>query len=308
VRLLGFDEVRVIRTSRWLWFVRDTLAAVAWGRGRRFDVSHDLEFLSNYSAIMSVLINARVRVGFSTSQSSRGRQFTHPVPYYPSQHVLEAFLSQVGMNQDDLRHADLAVLPLPPEADPEAESLLQRVGLWGAPKLVAINVNTGKLSGLQMWSLAYHSILAVRLHESHRAAVAFIGSESERLRIEEVLGALPRGVRAANLAGLTRVEILLAVLKRADLLVSNESGPLNLAALVGTPTVGFFGAGAARIYGPRGARSLNLDREEEPRCKACQELPGSGGDDCPFGNRCMSVITPERAFEAAAKLLGEPVD
>jgi len=303
VRLLGFDEVRVIRTSGVLRFVLDTLAAVVWGWRKRFDVSHDLEFFSKYSYIVSWLIHARVRFGYFIRVLRYTSLLTHPVPYNPGRHVLEAFLAQIGMVPGDLRDEDSAPPKLPLDADVEAEAILQKAGLWGAPKLVAINVNTGEMSRLRMWSLAYHATLATRLHEEHRAALAFVGSAADRGWVEQVLKALPSGVRAASLAGLTRVDILMAILKRADLMVSNDSGPLHLASLMGTPTIGFFGAESASVFGPRSSRSFNLDKRLY--CSPCLNVYNFKDFDCPYGTKCMEDITPEEAFNAATKLLGD---
>jgi len=184
--------------------------------------------------------------------------------------------------------------------------LLRTAGLWGAPKLVSVNVNTGELSELRMWSLAYHSVLATKLHHSHRAAIAFVGSASDKSRVEEVIKTLPSGVRAANLAGMTRIDILLAILQRSTLLVSNDSGPLHLASMMGTPTVGFFGAASARVYGPRAGKSINIDKPSV--CSPCLNVNNFRNYACPNGMKCMRDITPEEALDAVGKLLGKLVE
>jgi uncharacterized protein (TIGR03382 family) len=306
VRLLGFDSVRVIRTSSFFRFVIDSLSAAWWGRGMRFDIAHDLESVSRFSYIMSYLIHAPVRIGFFVRMRKSIRLLTDPIPFDPDNHVLGTFLSQINMDERMLKLQDSAAPQLPPEADREADELLRQAGLWGAPKLVAVNVNTGELSELRMWSLAYHSVLATKLHASHRAAIAFVGSEADKGRVDEVIRALPAGVRAANLAGLTRVDILLAILRKASLLVSNDSGPLHLASLMGTPTVGFFGASSARVYGPRSGKSINIDKPSV--CQPCLNVNNFRNYACPNGMKCMRDISPEEALEAVGKLLGEPVE
>ena len=304
VRLLGFDSVRVIRTSSFFRFTVDSLSAIWWGWRSRFDVSHDLEFFSKFSYIMSYLIHAPVRVGYFIRVLRYIKLLTDPVPYNPSRHVLEAFLAQINMDDRMLRPGDSDSPALPPESDSEADKLLRKSGLWGAPMLVSVNVNTGEMSELRMWSLAYHSVLATKLHTTHRAAIAFVGTASDRVRVEEVIRTLPEGVRAANLAGMTRVDILLSILQKSRLLVSNDSGPLHLASMMGTPTVGFFGAESARVFGPRAATSINIDKQLY--CSPCLNVYNFKDYDCPYGMKCMKDISPEEALEAVSKLLGKP--
>lgn len=304
VRLLGFNSVRVIRTSSFFRFAIDSILAVWWGWRRRFDVSHDLEFFSKYSYIMSYLIHAKIRVGYFIRALRYVKLLTDPIPYNPSRHVLEAFMAQINMEPGMLQPDDLKAPILPPEADAGADELLRKTGLWGAPMLVAVNVNTGEMSELRMWSLAYHSVLATKLHGRHRASIAFVGSETDRGRVEEVLKTLPADVRAANLAGMTRVDILLSILKKSRLLVSNDSGPLHMASMMGTPTVGFFGAESARVFGPRASTSINIDKQLY--CSPCLNVYNFKEYDCPYGMKCMKDITPEEALEAVDKLLGKP--
>ena len=306
VRLMGFDSIRVIRTSSFSRFVWDTLSTIWWGWRMRFDIAHDLESVSKFSYIMSYLIHAPVRVGYFVRVRRYIRLLTDPIPYDANRHVLETFLTQINMDERMLKLADSNSPVISPEVEKEAEDLLRKAGLWGAPKLVSVNVNTGELSELRMWSLAYHSVLATKLHHSHRAAIAFVGSESDKSRVEEVIKTLPSGVRAANLAGMTRIDILLAILQRSTLLVSNDSGPLHLASMMGTPTVGFFGASSARVYGPRAGKSINIDKPSV--CSPCLNVNNFRNYACPNGMKCMRDITPEEALDAVGKLLGKPVE
>jgi len=306
VRILGFESVRVIRTSSFFRFALDSVSALWWGWRMRFDVSHDLEFFSKFSYIMSYLIHAKIRVGYFIRVLRYIKLLTDPIPYNASRHVLEAFLAQINMEPQMLKPADSVSPILKPEVEAEADELLRKVGLWGAPVLVSVNVNTGEMSELRMWSLAYHSVLATKLHNSHRAAIAFVGSASDKSRVEEVIRTLPEGVRAANLAGMTRVDILLAILRKSRLLVSNDSGPLHLASMMGTPTVGFFGAESARVFGPLASTSINIDKQLY--CSPCLNVYNFKDYDCPYGMKCMRDISPEEALEAVTKLLGKPAE
>jgi heptosyltransferase-2 len=95
---------------------------------------------------------------------------------------------------------------------------------------------------------------------------------------------------------------LLALLGRVRVLVSNDSGPLHMAALAGIPSVGLFGAESAAVYGPRGDKRINLDRELY--CSPCLNVYNFKDFDCPYDLRCMREIVPREVLHAVRRLLG----
>ena len=86
---------------------------------------------------------------------------------------------------------------------------------------------------------------------NHRCQLVFTGSQQEGPLIESVIGAA--GVPAICLAGRTSLEELAALLSHASLLISNNTGPVHLAAAVGTPVIALFGPTDPRVWGPRGS-------------------------------------------------------
>lgn len=88
---------------------------------------------------------------------------------------------------------------------------------------------------------------------------------------------------------------LAAVLARARLLVSNDSGPMHLAAAVGTPVVAFFGPTDPGRTAPAGSPSRILDRYVF--CSPCYLKA------CPYGHECMKEISVEDALRAVEEVL-----
>lgn len=297
-----FDEVRSIRTSSLALFVFDSLSAVFWGWRRRFGLSYDLEFFSKYSYVMSYLIHARIRVGYFVRVLRYVNLLTHCVPYNAHRHVSEAFAAQLDLGEGKADPPALTPVELPQEAEREAARLLDERG-FGKEFLVAMNVNTGSLSSLRLWPAEYFGALADRLRDEYGAAFVFVGGVQDRARIGQVMALMRNGARAADLSGLTVAGTLLALLKRVRLLISSDSGPLHMGALMGTPTLSFFGAESARVYGPRGAKHVNLDKELY--CSPCLNVYNFKDYDCPYGLRCMKEISPDEAFAAVRRLLSD---
>src|SRR5262245_46070613 len=100
---------------------------------------------------------------------------------------------------------------------------------------------------------------------------------------------------AAVLAGRTSLPELVGVLSRLSLLVTNDSGPMHVAAALGVPLVAVFGPTDWRETAPVGARHRLV--REDVHCSPCKLR------DCPIDHRCMRLVTAERVAAAARELL-----
>jgi heptosyltransferase-2 len=99
------------------------------------------------------------------------------------------------------------------------------------------------------------------------------------------------------LCGETNLRQLVGVLSRLSLLVTNDSGPMHLAAAVGVPVVAVFGPTDPTETFPVGEH--RLVREPVP-CAPCMLR------ECPIDHRCMTRITVERVVGAAHEMLARP--
>ena len=101
-----------------------------------------------------------------------------------------------------------------------------------------------------------------------------------------------------NLAGKTSLRQLMALLKRCRLLLTNDTGPMHLAAALGTPVVVPFGSTSPELTGPGlpGDPRHRLLKSTAP-CSPCFRRA------CPIDFRCMTHITPDRVAQSVCDLL-----
>jgi len=127
-----------------------------------------------------------------------------------------------------------------------------------------------------------------------------VGGTAERERAAELEAELS-GREAVNLAGQTSLGRLAALLKRADLFVGADSGPIHLAALMGPPAVGlYWGEAWPPETGPYTDKACCLSPTE-----ACYPACSDRRPDCPA--RCRGQVQAEPVLEAAlACLAGRP--
>ncbi|HKC47714.1 MAG TPA: glycosyltransferase family 9 protein [Gemmatimonadales bacterium] len=142
------------------------------------------------------------------------------------------------------------------------------------------------------WPLDRWQATAARLRDSGFPLVTVGGADDRALG--EVLAPL-----AVNAAGALSLQQTGALLARARLVVSGDTGVMHMATGVGTPIVALFGP-TVRQFGffPYRARSEVLERALD--CRPCSVM---GGARCPMGHhRCLVDISPEDVLGAAARL------
>lgn len=98
------------------------------------------------------------------------------------------------------------------------------------------------------------------------------------------------GVTVINAIGRTSVLEMAAILERAVVVVTGDTGPLHIAAALGVPTVALFGPTDPEIYAPQGSQHAVLSHKLA--CSFCHKVT------CPLGHgHCMLSITPEEVVQ-----------
>jgi ADP-heptose:LPS heptosyltransferase len=144
------------------------------------------------------------------------------------------------------------------------------------------------------WSPRRYRVLAAELAKTSGLSVVVTGSAAERGTAAFVAG---EGPGRTSVAGDTDLVALVGLLTGARLFVSGNTGPMHLAAAVGTPTVSLFSplrSGSPKRWGPVGNRSEIII----PAGRACTKCPG---ERCPDYN-CMEAITVEEVLAAARRV------
>lgn len=156
-----------------------------------------------------------------------------------------------------------------------------------------IVVHPGAAAPAREWPALHHAA-TVELLEAYGHRVVVTGGPSEAS-----LTATVAGPSAQNLSGKTNLRTLAAVLERAAVVITANTGPAHLAAAVGVPVVCLFAPVVPAIrWAPYGV-PLELLGDQEAACK------NTRARNCPVpGHPCLSSVTPEQVLEAVERLLG----
>lgn len=278
------DEILPLRISGGLLpLLYDLARAVPALRKEHFDLILDLEFLSRFSAVLSCFMAPSASVGFSSARYWRGRLHGISVPFSEKKHICDnyaAFFSALDIfpAPEDYRELEWSVLGL--------EELVRE-------PYIVVNFDKNSLIPERNWPEERLSELVFRLAGKAWKTV-LIGSrpgsgETWSVGVEDLRGRL----NFRQLAGL---------LKHARLFITQDSGPMHIAAAMNTPAVCLFGPESPLLYGPRNPRHTVIYKN--PGCSPCVDVFRGKKLDCVRGrNECMLSITVDEVLAAALRVL-----
>lgn len=302
--LNAIDGVHGYRASGPLTFVASFVRLVRFLRRERFDVVLDFEFFANFTAIVTALSRAPVRVGFHTPKWWRAGLYSVGVPFDRG-HITENFLQAAEALG---ARGDGGGPDQPLVADPAAGARLGRVlaerGVRPDEPLICVNVNASALDHKRRWPWrSYLALIERLLAAGGHGRVVLIGAPEDAAYVATLVAALPPTPDVIDLSGAIGVAELVCLLRRARLFIGNDSGPLHLAAAVGVPTVSFFGPESPAMYGPRGGAHTVLYKGVA--CSPCLNVHTSKDNSACRNNVCLQAISVDEAWAAVRARLAE---
>lgn len=156
-----------------------------------------------------------------------------------------------------------------------------------------LGINPGATYGAaKRWYPERFAEAASRLAEQWSARPVIFGSQAEKPLADEIERLL--NGKAINLAGTTTVRQLMALIRRSDFFITNDSGPMHIAAAFGVPLAAVFGSTDHATTSPYSAHAVIVRRETG--CAPCKLR------ECPTDHRCMLAVTADDVVMAALDL------
>jgi heptosyltransferase-2 len=258
-------------------------------REKRFDLA--ILFPNSFeSAVMVFLGRVPQRVGYSTD--GRGWMLTQALrPGTEKRHQVHYYLELASAVSAAVDHPSIEI-EANTEEKSQARKLLASTGI--APNRRFLVLNPGAAYGsAKRWGEARFAEAGDALASELAIDVVIIGSEKERSIAERVQGLMRN--RVAVLNGKTSLETLMGVISESTLVLTNDSGPMHIAAALGVPTVAVFGPTEDFTTGPYGRRTRIV--REPVDCSPCMLR------DCPIDHRCMTRVSADAVARAARELL-----
>jgi len=278
------DEVIVFRRGHGLAALIEFLSAV---RVSRPELTLDLQrhFKSGLTSWWS---GAPRRIAFNTQNSREGNRLFNTESIAPVRELTPK-LSQFLRFADALGVAEAPVTFGLAATAAERESMAPLLAAAGE-RFAALYV--GSTWPSRQWLPGQTAELCRELH-ARGLGVLLVGGPADEAFAQRVLAAGAGDV--VNSIGQTSLRQVIAIMERAEVAIGPDSGPMHIAAAVGTPVVALFGATSPERSGPWGWHHLVL-RSDVP-CAPCYL------SNCPIDQLCMELISPAMVLERVDQVL-----
>ena len=285
-------------------------------RAAKYDLVLDLQGQLR-SAFFAFTSGAPVRIGFEKPRADVWQTLSRPIPDEARRHAWRgaregsylAYTDHIAVPNLDVHPVEryLGVgpmlglddgapdfsFPIPKEANARIDALLD---YYDVAKSRIVVIAPGTNWQTKEWRREGFAEVA-RHFLQKRFAVTLIGSERERAICDEVASLSPGAV---NLSGETTLSELAALIARAALCVSNDSGPMHLTTALGRPVVSVFGPTDPVWAGPYRRDGAVL--RAGSACSPCYLRLLSR---CPHNHDCMNNVAATAVIERAEKILGD---
>jgi len=170
---------------------------------------------------------------------------------------------------------------------------------WDAHSALVVLAPGAAYGKAKQWIPAHVVRLVTQLVRNRNMTCALVGSRGDAASTHAIRSAAPADcqARVLDLAGLTTLPGLAAVMSIARACVSNDSGAMHLAAAAGVPTVAVFGPTNERATSPLARQDVPIEIVTHPVwCRPCMLR------ECPIDHRCMTGIEPDHVLAAIERI------
>ena len=291
----GFSEVHeVLILERGL---SGYLNAIGEIKKRKFDVAFTLPS-SLSSAFILFAAEVPIRIGWGGEGRELFLNHVVPAPEPRKKHLVWEYLELIrhGLGRPLSLKTFKLDFPMDSKIRQEANRLLKSLKVDEKSGLVALG--PGATYGpAKRWPLGYWKQLISQILESGKETLLVLGGPEEKEYLAELWKGLAgkHAPRLVSLVGKTNPQVLATVLDQCKLLITNDTGPMHVAAAVDTPTVALFGSTS-----PTWTRPFGLGHEviyKAVECSPCFQKT------CPIGYICLNQITVDEVFQKVRKKL-----
>ena len=295
------DLKKVYHKSIWRGIYK-FISLVCEIRKERFDTLLDFSLDHRYSLIAKI-IGVKRRIGFN--YKNRGRFLTDKIDLdgYSGKHVVEYYLDLLKPIGIKPKSYNLELIIAEPSKI-KSRGILAEHGINDKDLIIGIAPGAGASWGedafRKHWPAIRFGQLADRISNDLGAKIIILGDESEKPIADIIINSMHN--KPLDLAGMTSLEELSAVINNLHILVTNDGGPLHIAVALGKKSVSFFGPVDPKVYGPYPPdERCHIVLKKNMECSPCYIKFHLF--DCKRNRECLETIDVDSAFNAVKELL-----
>ncbi|MDI6801302.1 MAG: lipopolysaccharide heptosyltransferase I [Thermodesulfovibrionales bacterium] len=284
------NKLWIINKDRWkkLKDIKDTSSEIKeLARGLRresYDMVVDLQGLLR-SGLLAYATHAPVRIGFQEAREGSALFYTHKIRGGREIHAVDRCLKIASAIGCDVKEVNFP-MPLFKESD-KIKKLMEEIGNYAVI-----------VPGARWLTKRWHPERFGELASMLNMKTVIVGSAADR-EISKVIENMSEG-NAISMAGKTDIRELISIIRNARYVISNDSGPMHIAAAVGVRVIALFGPTNPVRTGPYGDKNIIVNAGV--KCSPCYKKRCSD-------KRCMDNITVDMVYNTInhSKNLKDPV-
>lgn len=286
----SIDEVIVYNDLTWERGVLGFARLIRLLRNKRFDCVMDFEQHFRLTSVLAYLTGASRRIGFYYNRSLRGSLYTDSIHLDSDCNMVDSYMNLLRPLGIDSPPVDtLEGIHIGADDEAKVARWLANRGICSTDLVIGIHAGSGPRAPHKRWDKENFAEIIRRLQVNWGAKVILTGTTQERGLIQQIMSLV--GDRTAyDSGGEFDTKQVAALAKRCDLFLSNDTGPMHIAAAVGTPTIGLFGPESPCRYAPVGKRNASIYKQLS--CSPCVEIHKGKVRDCD-NPVCMREISVE---------------
>jgi len=248
---------------------------------------------TNRAHMVTFFAGIKTRAGWDRKM---GFLLTHKLPHTKQlgqKHEMEYTLDLLRFLNIPVKHKDI-FFPLKDEARSYIRDVLLKQGVSASDKLIVIHPSASCIS--KRWPQDYFIKLIELIKKEFNSKIVIVTSKNQIQYADRIIAECSGLI---DMRGKLTLSQLGALLKEAGLFISNDSGPVHIAAALGTPVISIFGRNdkglSPKRWRPLGDKAFFIHKDVG--CDPCL------AHNCEKGFMCLKAIKPEEVFSLVEKII-----
>ena len=268
---------------------------------RRARFTHVLDFdNTEKTALLTRFTGAILRVCFEREliKFRYPSLYTHSAKvtnaFYDTHHITDTYLELLRPLGVTVATREVRLIPLTADL-----VFAKKIAPRGGQKVL---IHPGSRSAYRIWPAGRFAAVADRLQDELGAQVFLVAGPAEKALVEQI-----RSHAKSHLVALDRtfsIGQFAALLSQFDAFLCHDSGPMHVAAAVGTPVVALFSSQNAAIWSPLGKRHNVLQTSLPCACFPADQIPGPCTKGDSYKSYCVRQLTVDQVFAATRATIG----
>nr|MBA4405420.1 hypothetical protein [Nanoarchaeum sp.] len=248
---------------------------------RKYDLVLDFEPYFKFSTMLSYYLGKQ-RIGFSNIKSRRN-VYTKTVLFDRTKHISKIYFDFVKY------------LEIEPNYDKLIELKSIEDNTFTKDKIIGICAGSGETAKYtRSWPKERFAELADKIIDKHKIKIVFFGSPKEKNEIESI----QKLMKNKSYAYTDDIKKAFYVIKQCNIFISNDTGPMHIAAAQGCKVIGLFGPNTPTIWAPYGKNNVSIFHPNKG-----QKMIENAKGKFPKNNTSILNITTNEVFEEVEKLI-----